>query len=163
MGIEKAVASMQEWACHVSWAVHCTGQLKGKGGRQWLLDLFFSWLSQPSANVVLLQWCLLRQHYDYFLFFSDYWKKKGCCFLSVSADSALCKTASYSLSMWQNKSLFLKSVKKECNLKIGFLKYYEHLKFGLVVGNPAHGRGVETKWSIWSFLTQAILWFHEIN
>jgi len=26
----------------------------------------------------------------------------------------------------------------------------------LVVGNPAHGRGVETQWSLWSFSTQAI-------
>ena len=30
---------------------------------------------------------------------------------------------------------------------------------GLVVGDPAHSRGVETGWSLWSFLTQAILWF----
>ena len=28
---------------------------------------------------------------------------------------------------------------------------------GLVVGNPAHSRGVETRWSLWSFSTQAIL------
>jgi len=27
----------------------------------------------------------------------------------------------------------------------------------LLVGDPAHGRGVETKWSLWSFSTQAIL------
>ena len=33
---------------------------------------------------------------------------------------------------------------------------------GLVVGDPAHSRGVETKWSLWSFSTQAILWFHSI-
>jgi len=32
---------------------------------------------------------------------------------------------------------------------------------GLVVGDPAHSRGVETKWSLWSFSTQAILWFYE--
>ena len=30
---------------------------------------------------------------------------------------------------------------------------------GLVVGNPAHSRGVEIQWSLWSFSTQAILWF----
>jgi len=30
---------------------------------------------------------------------------------------------------------------------------------GLVVGDPAHSRGVETGWSWWSFSTQAILWF----
>jgi len=30
---------------------------------------------------------------------------------------------------------------------------------GLVVGDPAHGKGVETWWSLWSFSTQAILWF----
>ena len=27
----------------------------------------------------------------------------------------------------------------------------------LVVGDPAHSRGVETQWSLWSFSTQAIL------
>jgi len=32
---------------------------------------------------------------------------------------------------------------------------------GLVVGYPAHRRGVETKWSLWFFSTQAILWFYE--
>jgi len=30
---------------------------------------------------------------------------------------------------------------------------------GLVVGDPAHSRGVETQWSLWSFSTQAVLWF----
>jgi len=30
---------------------------------------------------------------------------------------------------------------------------------GLVVGDPAHSRGVEARWSLWSFSTQAILWF----
>ena len=30
---------------------------------------------------------------------------------------------------------------------------------GLVVGNPAHSRGVETRWSLRSFSTQAIQWF----
>ena len=30
---------------------------------------------------------------------------------------------------------------------------------GLVVGDPAHGRGVETRWSLWSFSTQAILFY----
>ena len=28
-------------------------------------------------------------------------------------------------------------------------------------GNPAPGRGVETRWSLWSFSTQDILWFYE--
>ena len=28
---------------------------------------------------------------------------------------------------------------------------------GLVVGDPAHSRGFETRWSPWSFSTQAIL------
>jgi len=32
---------------------------------------------------------------------------------------------------------------------------------GLVVGNPASGRGVETRLSLWSFSTQAILWFYD--
>ena len=32
---------------------------------------------------------------------------------------------------------------------------------GLVVGNPAHSRGVETRWSLWSFSVQAILWFYD--
>ena len=32
---------------------------------------------------------------------------------------------------------------------------------GLVVGNPAHSRGVETRWALWSFSTQAILWFYD--
>ena len=32
---------------------------------------------------------------------------------------------------------------------------------GLVVGDPAHSRGVETQWSLWSFSTQAILWFYD--
>ena len=31
---------------------------------------------------------------------------------------------------------------------------------GLVVGDPACGRGVETRWSLWSFSTHAILWFY---
>ena len=31
---------------------------------------------------------------------------------------------------------------------------------GLAVGNPACSMGVETRWSLWSFSTQAILWFH---
>ena len=30
---------------------------------------------------------------------------------------------------------------------------------GLVIGNCAHSRGIETRWSLWSFSTQAILWF----
>jgi len=30
---------------------------------------------------------------------------------------------------------------------------------GLVVGNPAHSRVIETRWSLWSFSTQAILWW----
>ena len=34
-------------------------------------------------------------------------------------------------------------------------------KPGLVVGNPAHSRGVETRWSLRSFPTQAILWFYD--
>jgi len=34
---------------------------------------------------------------------------------------------------------------------------------GLVVGDPAHSRGVETRWSWWSFSTQAILWFYDIS
>jgi len=34
---------------------------------------------------------------------------------------------------------------------------------GLAVGNPACGRGVETRWPLWSFSTQAILWFYEIQ
>ena len=32
---------------------------------------------------------------------------------------------------------------------------------GLVVGDPAHSRGVETRSSLWSFSTQAILGFYE--
>ena len=32
---------------------------------------------------------------------------------------------------------------------------------GLVVGDPAHSRGVETWWSLWSFSAQAILWFYD--
>jgi len=33
---------------------------------------------------------------------------------------------------------------------------------GLLVGDPAHSRGVETRWSLWSFSTQAILWFCDL-
>jgi len=29
----------------------------------------------------------------------------------------------------------------------------------LVIGDSAHSSGVETRWSLWSFSTQAILWF----
>jgi len=32
---------------------------------------------------------------------------------------------------------------------------------GLLVGDPAHSRGVETWLSLWSFSTQAILWFYD--
>ena len=32
---------------------------------------------------------------------------------------------------------------------------------GLVVGDTAHSRGVETRWSLWSFSTQAILRFYD--
>jgi len=32
---------------------------------------------------------------------------------------------------------------------------------GLVVGDPAHSGCVETRWSLWSFSTQAILWFYD--
>jgi len=32
---------------------------------------------------------------------------------------------------------------------------------GLVVGNPAHSRGVETRWPLWSLSTQAVLWFQD--
>ena len=32
---------------------------------------------------------------------------------------------------------------------------------GLAVGDPAHSREVETRWSLWSFSTQAILWFYD--
>ena len=32
---------------------------------------------------------------------------------------------------------------------------------GLVVGDPAYGRGVESRWSLRSFSTQAILWFYD--
>ena len=31
---------------------------------------------------------------------------------------------------------------------------------GLVVGDPTHSGGVETRWSLWSFSTQAMLWFY---
>jgi len=31
---------------------------------------------------------------------------------------------------------------------------------GLVVGDPAHSRGVETQWPLWSFSTQVILWLY---
>ena len=34
---------------------------------------------------------------------------------------------------------------------------------GLVVGNPARSRGVETTWSSWSLSIQAILWFYDIQ
>ena len=30
-----------------------------------------------------------------------------------------------------------------------------------MVGDPAHSRGVENTWSLWSFSTQAILWFYD--
>jgi len=30
-----------------------------------------------------------------------------------------------------------------------------------VFGDPAHSRGVETQWSLWSFSTQANLWFYD--
>jgi len=33
---------------------------------------------------------------------------------------------------------------------------------GLVVGDPAHSRGAETRWTLWSFSTQAIPRFHYI-
>jgi len=33
----------------------------------------------------------------------------------------------------------------------------------LVVGNTAHSRGVETRWSLWSFSAQAILWFYDCS
>ena len=33
---------------------------------------------------------------------------------------------------------------------------------GLVVGDPAHSRGVEIQWSLWSFSTQAVLWFYDL-
>ena len=33
---------------------------------------------------------------------------------------------------------------------------------GLVVGDPAHSRGVETQWSLWLFSAQAILWLYDI-
>ena len=36
------------------------------------------------------------------------------------------------------------------------------LGFGLVVSGPAHDRGVETRWSLRSFSTQAILWFYDL-
>ena len=32
---------------------------------------------------------------------------------------------------------------------------------GLVVDNPAHSRWAETRWSLWSSSTQAILWFYD--
>ena len=32
----------------------------------------------------------------------------------------------------------------------------------LVLGDPAHSRGVETRWSLWSFSTQAILQFYDM-
>ena len=32
---------------------------------------------------------------------------------------------------------------------------------GLEVGDPAHGRGVDTRWSLRFFSTQAILWFYD--
>ena len=31
----------------------------------------------------------------------------------------------------------------------------------LVVDDPAHGRGVETQWSLWFFSTSAIQWFYD--
>ena len=37
-----------------------------------------------------------------------------------------------------------------------------HYDFLLVVGNPAHSKGsYQTRWSLWSFSTQAILWFYD--
>ena len=33
---------------------------------------------------------------------------------------------------------------------------------GLLVGCPAHSSGVETRWSLWSFSTQVILWFYDL-
>lgn len=35
------------------------------------------------------------------------------------------------------------------------------LRFLLLVGDPAHDEGVETRWSLWSFSVQAILWFYD--
>ena len=32
---------------------------------------------------------------------------------------------------------------------------------GLVTGDPAPSRGIETRWSLWSFSNQAILWFYD--
>ena len=32
----------------------------------------------------------------------------------------------------------------------------------LEVGDPAHSRAFETQWSLWSFSTQAILWFYDL-
>lgn len=31
------------------------------------------------------------------------------------------------------------------------------------VGDPAHSRKVETRWSLWSVSTQAMIWFYEIG
>jgi len=33
----------------------------------------------------------------------------------------------------------------------------------LVVGDPGRGRAVETRWSFWSFSTQAVLWFCDLR
>lgn len=37
-----------------------------------------------------------------------------------------------------------------------------YLQPGLVVGDPVCGREVDTRWSLWPFSTQAILWFSEL-
>ena len=63
-----------------------------------------------------------------------------CYFPLLSVDNVLC-----SEGFWACISILFLS--------------YELLLPILAVGDPAHSRGVATGWSLWSFSTQAVLWF----
>ena len=71
-----------------------------------------------------------------------------------------------SLWCWNNsnlnataRSVGAQAVHVFCNLqKINFQAGCDSGHPGLVAGDPAHNRGVETRWSLRCFSTQAILW-----
>ena len=75
----------------------------------------------------------------------------------------LYKSCSRKLSIYNTDDVKQKTAQGGCGCPIpGGIQGQAGCGFGqpgLVVGDSAHSRGVKTWWSLWSFLTPAILWW----
>ena len=141
------------------------------------LESLFIWSSLLFCKCTVLNWAAL----DHLVMGScRYRLAYVCTFLqNLGLGRVFClvlfiylfivKHAAYSVFVWlfQNSALHFQILCIFNKLKNVFLSLCQagcgSGQPDLVVGDPAHSRGVETRWSLWSFSTQAILWFYDLR